>query len=350
MSELENLIWMLPGEVVGSIVTGNLILQDICRLEVACSSHKVRQLYLDAMCSHGRLDEVTAESSVLCWILKRRLKVGTVKVEPLNDYGELASIIRAPKLFQTLHVRLRSNKPSELHHAFLLLCQIEQKVSSIFVGQVPADDRFFRKPIFCGLATFHAELHNHSSEWVANVINHNTRLQTVNVIAQEPPFEGFFAALWARRSSLKTLSLGVAYPEAGTLIEQIAASCPAIQSLTIGMTGRLMGSCVASGIASLAGGCTDLRELKLSNCVMSNDGANQAVLRCLKNLCVLESSSMLLSDALLMTLAECRNDAPYLTELAILWNLQRTATVTGRGGARQSAPPRAEHYLPVAAY
>jgi hypothetical protein len=82
---------------------------------------------------------------------------------------------------------------------------------------------------------------------------------------------------------------------------------------------------------------------------MSNDGANQAVLRCLKNLCVLESSSMLLSDALLLTLAECRSYAPYLTELAVLWKLTADRHgCTGRGGARQSAPPRAEHYLPVA--
>jgi hypothetical protein len=193
---------------------------------------------------------------------------------------------------------------------------------------VPADDRFFRKPIFRCLVTFHAELNNHSSEWVANVISQNNRLRTVNVVAREAPSEGFFAALWARRSSLKTLSLGVAYPEAGTLIKQIAASCPALQSLTIGTTGRLTGSCIAQGIAGLAGGCTDLRELKLSNCVMSNDDANQAVLRGLKTLRALESLGMLLSDALLLTLAECRNDAPYLTELAILWNVQWTDTVT----------------------
>jgi hypothetical protein len=97
--------------------------------------------------------------------------------------------------------------------------------------------------------TFHAELNNHSSEWVANVINQNTRLQTLNVVAREPPSGDFFAALWARRGSLKTFTLKVAYPEANTLVEQVAASCPALRSLTIGMTGRLMGSCAASGIA-----------------------------------------------------------------------------------------------------
>jgi hypothetical protein len=66
MSELEKLIWLLPGEVLGSIVTGNLNLQDISRLDVACFSHKVRQLYIDALGSHGRLEEVTINSSVLC--------------------------------------------------------------------------------------------------------------------------------------------------------------------------------------------------------------------------------------------------------------------------------------------
>jgi hypothetical protein len=94
MPELEKLIWLLPGEVLGSIVTGNLNLQDISRLDVACFSHKVRQLYIDALGSHGRLEEVTINSNVLCWITKRSLKIGTVNVEPLNDYGVLASVIQ----------------------------------------------------------------------------------------------------------------------------------------------------------------------------------------------------------------------------------------------------------------
>jgi hypothetical protein len=61
---------------------------------------------------------------------------------------------------------------------------------------------------------------------------------------------------------------------------------------------------------------------------MSHDGANQAVLRGLRNLCVLESLNMLLSDALLLTLVECRSYAPYLMELEILWNVKWIDTVT----------------------
>jgi hypothetical protein len=52
----------------------------------------------------------------------------------------------------------------------------------------------------------------------------------------------------------QNLELGVAYPEADTLVEQITASCPALQSLIIGLTGRLLGAGAAWGIASVAGG------------------------------------------------------------------------------------------------
>jgi hypothetical protein len=333
MLEPGKLVWKLPCELVGTIVTENLPLQDISRLDVACCLHNERALYLEALRSR-KLSEITAVPGLLYWIMKRNLKVGTVRIQSSGDADVLAFLVNLQRLFEVVHLSTRAYKPSELQHALLLLSEIENKVSCISVRRLPTDDQLVRGAIFRGLVRFEAELRRDSSEWVANVITQNTRLQTINVIAREPISASIFAALSTRRSTLKSLSLMVGYDAADPLFVQVADSCPNLRSLTIGVVVAengtpAGGTTISQGLVSLSECCPDLSELKVVDFLLSDAAANVAMLRGLRKLCILSvvHTVMWLSDGVLQTLAECRSDAPFLTELEIMWNVQRTDTV-----------------------
>jgi hypothetical protein len=111
--------------------------------------------------------------------------------------------------------------------------------------------------------------------------------------------------------------------------DRVVTSCPGLRSLDLDCIGRVSHTDISQGLVRLTEGCPGLCELKVIRCLLRNDLANQAMLRGLKNLCVLEvlRAKMLLSDDLLLTLAECRSYSPFLTELEINWSVQRTETV-----------------------
>jgi hypothetical protein len=187
-----------------------------------------------------------------------------------------------------------------------------------------------RGPSLRNLLTFTADCYGEMSGWAADVIYKNSFLKRVKLVARESLSASVFAALLARRSTLTHFTLLVTDGLNDALFEQVAGNCPGLLNLEIGDLGTGLMLAVSQGIVSVAQGCPNLRELKVYNGVLSDEAANQALLRGLSNLSVLDvlGANMLLSDALLQTLAECRSDARFLTDLVIVWNVQRTDAVT----------------------
>jgi hypothetical protein len=329
-----NIIWQLPGDVIGSIITENLNLQNISRFDVACSANKERTLYFGALRAGGRLSEVNAGSEVLDWVIKRSVKVGRLKVQSATAVACISKVVASQKLFETVELDAMSweEEPSALQSALALLSRMGQKVSVISIRRSAGDGPFPDEVRFKNLHTCAVDCHTDTSEWIAKVINQNTSLKDVKIAAREALSASVFAALLARRSTLRDLTLLVRDELMDALFDQVAVSCPNLRTLKIGGVGddyTFAAKTISQGVVSLAQGCPDLRELRVVNCVLSDDDANRAMLHGLRNLRVLDvlDANMLLSDAVLQTLAECRSDAPFLTELEIMWNVQRTDTV-----------------------
>jgi hypothetical protein len=329
-----NMIWQLPGDVVGNIITENLNLQNISRFDIACCAHKERTLYFGALRAGGRLSEVNAGSGVLDWVIKRSIKVGKLKVHSAVATTCLSKVVASQKLFETVELDAMTweEEPSALQSALGLLSGMGQKVAAISIRRSAEDDPFPNEVLFKNLLTCAADCHTDTSEWIAKVIHQNTSLKEVKIAAREPLSASVFAAFLARRSTLRDLTLLVRDELMDALFDQVAVSCPNLRTLKIGGVGddyTFAAKTISQGVVSLALGCTDLRELRVVNCILSDDDANRAMLRGLRNLRVLDvlDANMLLSDSVLQTLAECRSDAPFLTDLEIMWNVQRTDTV-----------------------
>jgi hypothetical protein len=339
MSGSEELIWKLPCDVFGNIVTEYLSLQDISRLDVACCSYAERPVYFEALGSYGRLDEVTVTvSDELSWILKRGIKVRAVNIRSVEDAGILTSLVDSHHLFETLRLNISSCEPSRLDSALSLLCEIEQTVSCISVRQFAPDVSFIGSATFCGLGHFETELYHNTSEWVIGVISQNTRLQAINILAQDPPSQDLFSALYTRQSSLNNLRL-ITLPDASdALFTQVAATCPNLRSLIIGMPSAANRPLalitpmppISQGVICVAQGCSELRELRILNCLLLDGVANELMLCGLRHLRVLDvlTTQMVLSDALLMALAECHSGGPCLTKLNVLWDVQLTTSIS----------------------
>jgi hypothetical protein len=104
VSVAENLILLLPSEVAGSILTRNLTLQDISRLDTACCANEERTLYFEALRASGGLSEVVAAGSAVDWVIKRNLKVGKLKVQSANAVACLAAVAASHQLFATIEL------------------------------------------------------------------------------------------------------------------------------------------------------------------------------------------------------------------------------------------------------
>jgi hypothetical protein len=278
------------------------------------------------------LSEVVAAGSAVDWVIKRNLKVGKLKVQSANAVACLAAVAASHQLFATIELLAASwtQELPMLQTALVLLLKIEHKVSFFSFRSLSKGDPCPRGPLLRNLLTFTADCYGEMSGWAADVICQNFFLKRVKLVARELLSPSVFAALLARRSTLTHFTLLVTDGLNDALFEQVAGSCPGLLNLEIGDLGTGLMLAVSQGIVSVAQGCPNLRELKVYNGVLSDDAANQALLRGLSNLSVLDvlGANMLLSDALLQTLAECRSDAPFLTDLEIVWNVQRTDTVT----------------------
>jgi hypothetical protein len=328
----EKVILQLPSEVAGSILTRNLTLRDISRLDIACCACEERTLYFEALRASGGVSEVVAANSAVGWVIKRNLKVGKLKVQSANAVECLATVAASHQLFATIELLAASwtQELPMLQTALVILSEIEDKVSFFSFRSLSKGDPPSRGPSFRNLLTFTVDCYGEMSGWAVDVLYQNCFLKRVRLVAREPLSASVFAALLARRSTLTHFTLLVTDELNDALFGQVAGSCPGLLNLEIGDLGTGFTPAVSQGVVSLAQSCPGLRELKVYNGMLSDDAANQALLRGLRNLCVLDvlGANMLLSDALLQTLAECLSDAPFLTDLEIVWNVQRTDTVT----------------------
>jgi hypothetical protein len=329
-----NIIWQLPSAVVGSIITENLSLREISVLDVACCARTERTLYFGALRAGGRLSEVTAGNDAVGWVIKRNVKV--VKLKVAKAVSCLAAVVKSHQLFDTIELLPSSeivaegrHEPSELRRVLVPLSEIGHKVSFLSMWCFSNGKILPGGASFCKLLTFVLEYNNDTSEWVVGIIKRNTFLRYIEIRALEPLSASLYDALLARRSTLTDLRLRLREELTDALFDRVVTSCPGLRSLDLDCIGRVSHLDISHGLIRLAEGCPGLRELKVIRCLLRNDLANQAMLRGLKNLCVLEvlRAKMLLSDDLLLTLAECRSYPPFLTELEINWSVQRTETV-----------------------
>jgi hypothetical protein len=328
-----NLILRLPSEVTASILTRNLTLQDLSRLDIACCASEERTLYLEALRASGGLSEVVATSGAVGWVIKRNLKVGKLKVQSANAVACLATVAASHQLFATIELLAASWTQEQelpmLQTAVVLLSEIEHKVSFFSCRSLSKGEPCPRGPPLRNLLTFTADCYGEMSGWAADVIYQNSFLKRVELVARESLSPSVFAALLARRSTLTHFTLLVTDGLNDAFFDQIAASCPGLLSLEIGYLGAGMRPVISPGIVSVAKGCPHLRKIKVFGGLLSDDSANQAMLRGLGNLRVLDvrRANMLLSDALLRTLGECRSDPPFLTDLESMWNVQQIDSI-----------------------
>jgi hypothetical protein len=325
-----DIIWQLPSAVAGSIITGTLNQRDLSRLDVACCAHTERTLYFGALRAGGRLSEVTAGNDGIDWVIERNVKVGKLKVQWAVPC--LVAVARSHQLFETIELIAAdgSYEPSELQNAFVLLSEIGHKVSFLSVWRFSNGKIVPDGVSLCNLLTLVVDYNKETSEWVIDAIRRNTLLRKVEIGALDPLSARLYDALLARCSTLTDLKLNLREGVTEVSFDRVAASCPGLQSLNLGciwLTSAYME--ISQGLVRLAEGCPDLRKLNVTSCFLRDDMANQAMLRGLKNLAVLhvQHTGMLFNDALLLALAECRSEPPYLTEMEITWYVQRTDTV-----------------------
>jgi hypothetical protein len=328
----EPILWKLPVEVAGSIITEYLTLRNISGLDAACCANTERTLYFEALRNGGQLSEVVAEDNAIDWVVKRNVRVSKLTVRSEKSLACLTAVVASSQLFATIELQaaLWVREPSVFQNVILLLSTVEQKVSFLSVRCLPNGTSFPGDVMFSNLLALTAECCSESSRQVADMINRNPLLKAVKITAREPLPASVFTALLARRSALVNLTFLVTDTLTNTLFKQITAYCPDIRSLEMGDVGA--GNTIeliSHGLICLAGGCQALRVLTIFSSLVLGEAAHQAVLRGLKNLCVLNvvRAGMELNDAHLLTLAECRSHAPFLTELEITWNVQQTNTV-----------------------
>jgi hypothetical protein len=322
------LIWQLPSQLAGNLLTENLSLRDISRLDVACCARKERSMYFEAMRAGGQLSEVNAGNDAIDWITKRTTKVGKLKVQSPTAIACLAKAVAFRQYFATIELRAAAwkHEVSELQTALVLLSAFEQQVSFLSARRFSNGESLPGGMALSSLQDFVADCFNDTSEWIANVISQNTSLRWVKLIVREPLPATVFNALLARRSTLVGLTI-VVKNLTDALIDRVAANCPGLQMLEIENMDTRRTKTISQGVVSLAHSCTNLRSLKMVRVSVIDTAASQATLLGLKNLCVLECTHMLLNDAVLRTLAECRSEAPFLSELEITWDVQRVDTV-----------------------
>jgi hypothetical protein len=323
----DTVIWKLPNDVAGNIITENLSPHDMSRLDVACCAQNVRSLYVAALRSGGRLSAIAADNGTVDWIIKRSLKVGTLKAKSVKGFTCLATVVASHQLFETIELHAEGCQPSDLRHALDLLSAIQQKVIFFSIQCFPSYEPFGEVPLG-NLLAFSVECYSDTSEWIAKVINQNTFLRKVEIAGEILPASAF-TALLTNHTSLTELNILVMQAITDALFNQVAASCPGLRNLEIADIGDVGSEIISQGVVSLTQGCPNLAELRVYSGVLSDDIANQVMLRGLKNLRVLDvrRAEMLLGDAVLQALAECRSEAPFLTELDIKWNVQLADTV-----------------------
>jgi hypothetical protein len=324
----DTVIWKLPNDVAGNIITENLSLRDMSRLDVACCAQNERSLYLAALRAGGRLSAIAADNGTADWIIKRNLKVGTLKAQSVKGFTCLATVVASHQLFETIELHAAGCQPSDLRNALDLFSAIQQKVTFFSIQCFPSNEPVGEVPLG-NLQAFSVECYSDTSEWIAKVINQNTFLRKVEITTGELLPAIAFTALLTNHTSLTELNILVMRAITDALFNQVAASCPGLRNLEVFDIGDVGSEIISQGVVSLTQGCPNLTELRVYSGVLSDDIANQVMLRGLKNLRVLDvrRAEMLLGDAVLQTLAECRSEAPFLTELDIKWNVQLVDTV-----------------------
>jgi hypothetical protein len=325
----DTVIWKLPNDVAGNIITENLSLHDMSRLDVACCAQNERSLYLAALRAGGRLSAIAADNGTVDWIIKRNLKVGTLKAQSVKGITCLATVVASHQLFETIELHAAGCQPSDLQNALDLLSAIQQKVTGFSIRYFPRDNPLPGEAPLGNLLAFSAECYSDTSEWIAKVISRNTFLRKVELTARELLPASAFTVLLAKHSGLAELNLLVMQVLTDALFDRVTASFPGLRNLEISDVGDTGSGMISQGVVSLAQGCPNLSELKVYGGILGDDIANQVMLRGLTNLRVLDvrRAKMLLSDMLLQALAECRSEPPYLTELEITWDVQLTDTV-----------------------
>jgi hypothetical protein len=283
-----SLLFQLPSEVAGNIITQYLTLKSVSQLDVACCARTERTFYFGALRNGGRLSDVIAGKDVIDWVIRRNLMVGSLKLRTVEAIACLAAVVSAQQIFATIDL-LTSRcmlVPSELQAVLALLSGLERKVISLSVRQGSEGRPLPGNVILNNLLTFTAECHADTSEWIATVINRNAALRSVTIFSTESLSVGVFAALLARRTTLTDLSLSVTDGLDDALFGRVAACCPNLQSPEIGRVetdelvfGRIN---ITQGVVSLAQGCPGPRKLTVFNALLFDDAANQAMLRGLK--------------------------------------------------------------------
>jgi hypothetical protein len=176
----DTVIWKLPNDVAGNIITENLSLHDMSCLDVACCAQNERSLYLAALRAGGRLSAIAADNGTVDWIIKRNLKVGTLKAQSVKGFTCLATVVVSHQLFETIELHAAGCQPSDLRNALDLLSAIQQKVTFFSIQCFPSNEPVGEVPLG-NLQAFSVECYSDTSEWIAKVINQNTFLRKVEI-------------------------------------------------------------------------------------------------------------------------------------------------------------------------
>jgi hypothetical protein len=295
------LLWRLPHRVSGRFVLSFLTLRDVVQLDRSCCSQKYRPYYLEITRYNNLAPETGTGIDVLAavrWAANRRVKCIHLVVSHLNL--ELEQLIMdSPNTRVAIDLRINRDTPSipygreEALTSNIQCLEIETMMSC---SKVPLN------PALCNLKKLRVPVDTHNVRWAWQLIANNTGLTSLSVHCHLTGCEKFLSSL-----------------------------CPMENLLTLRLYANNIGT--EAGVAGLSALCPNLSTLEIlppyGNYIWQSKAMEAAVATCLRNAHKLRVlvAPQLLTDAVLLAIAQSNSGVPHITELTMPLAIQYAATI-----------------------
>jgi hypothetical protein len=306
----EHLLWRLPYRISGYFVLSFLSLYDIVQLDRSCCSRRLRKVYLETLRFNHAAPEnemgivVTAAAK---WSSSRGVKYVHFVVNRSSE--ELEQLLAGKSIARAVvDLHVSSCTPMISYNRFGVWAG---SVHSLELETVSSCAKVPQHPALCNLKRLNLFVDNTNAYWALQLIANNGGLSFLCMNCVLEGCEQFLDSL-CTMEHLLTLRIGACDIGAAEGIASISLLCPNLTTLEV--------------IHPDADYATRSSGIKF---IWEGKGLETAVAECVRRAHKLRALTLpqMLTDTILLALAESNNGVPHLTELNMPLAVQDATTI-----------------------